>query len=140
MGTFRQAALAVGLLLAAAPAAMAQSQPELRIAARTDGGGASPACMMPVRLTNTGSSRISTLLAEVDAVDVRTGTALRLPMTTVAFMGVNPGETKEWTTLSAVGAPCDRVRLRVRSVACSRRCGEARWMQQGLAGLDVGPQ
>ena len=56
------------------------------------------------------------------------------------FMGVDPGETKEWTTLSAVGAPCDQVRLRVRSVACSRRCGEARWMQQGLAGLDVAPQ
>jgi hypothetical protein len=132
-----KALVAAALAVALSPAAWAQGQAELQIAARTDGGGASPACQMPVRMTNTGTARIGTFSAEVEAVDVRSGATLRLPLTNFGFIGVQPGETKEWTTLVATGAPCEQVRLRVIRAVCVRRCGEARWSQQGLAGLEV---
>ncbi len=140
MGGMGKAVLAAAMTLALVPAARAQGQAELRIAARTDGGGAAPTCMMPVRLTNTGTARISTFSAEVEAVDARSGATLRVPLATVGFVGVQPGETKEWTTLAATGAPCGQVRLRVVRTTCVRRCGEARWSQQGLAGLEVAPR
>ena len=87
MGTFRQAALAVGLLLAVAPAAMAQSQPELRIAARTDSGGASPACMIDCSK--------SLVMAYVDPPEIAVAAAARMNVPESVMLALAPEEASE---------------------------------------------
>jgi hypothetical protein len=115
------------------------SRAEVQVTARTDGGGAAPYCAMVFRLRNVGSARLGVFAADIVATDMRSGAPLTVPISTIPFSGVEPGETKEWTTAGATGATCDQVRLRVARVTCMRRCESVVWTQQGLGALETAP-
>ncbi len=91
-----------GLLLAGtlpalglAPAASAQGGIEVEVAARTDAGGAAPACLLAVRLRNGGERRITVFMADVEAKAAASGAPLRLNQPQIPFSGVEPGATRE---------------------------------------------
>jgi len=123
--------------LGAAPAALAQGRAEVQLEARTDTGGAAPACLLTARLRNAGERRITVFAADVEAVDARSGAVLRLNQAQIAFGGVEPGATQERATTAVAGARCDQVRLRFTRVTCSPRCGEATWRTDGLARFEA---
>ena len=137
MGALVKAALAAALAVAMAPAAQAQGTLQMRVSAQTDAGGATPTCMMQFRLTNGGPARISTFSAEIAAFDARSGAPLRVPVTTIPFTGIEPGQAKDWTVGAVSGARCEQVRLQVQRMTCVRRCGPAEWTHQGLAAVEV---
>jgi hypothetical protein len=143
MGRFMAVAVAVGagLLAAGIGAAQAQtrvlSRAEVQVVARTDDGGAEPYCAMVFRLRNVGTTRLGVFAAEIAATNLATGTALRVPTTTIPFSGVAAGETKEWTVAGAHGARCDQVRLQVTRVTCMTRCESVAWSHQGLGALEA---
>ena len=115
------------------------SRAEVAVTARNDGGGASPYCAMVFRLRNVGTRRLGVFAAEVVATDMRSGAPLTMPVTTIPFSGVEPGQTKEWTTAGAHGARCDQLRLQVTRVTCMTRCESVVWTQQGLGALETAP-
>jgi hypothetical protein len=137
MGRIARMGWVAAVLVAMAPAAMAQDALRMQVTSRTDSGGASPTCLMEFRLTNGGTARISTFSAEIRAVHAQTGAELRVPVSTIPFVGVQPGETKEWTIGAVTGARCEQVRLEVLRMTCVRRCGPASWTHQGLAAVEV---
>lgn len=124
-------------LLLGATAAQAEGGLQMQVTARTDAGGAAPACMLGFRLTNGTATRVGTFSAEIRAVHAQTGAELRLSSATVPLMGVEPGQAKEWNSGAVSGARCDAVRLQVVRMTCVRRCGPAAWTQQGLAAVEV---
>ena len=132
------AAVAAAVVLGAT-AAQAQGGLRMQVNAETDAGGATPSCLLRFRLTNGGASRVGTFSAEIRAVHAQTGAELRVPMTTVPFRSVEPGEAKEWNFGAVSGARCESVRLQVVRMTCVRRCGPAAWTQQGLAAVEVLP-
>lgn len=132
--------LLAGLLpaLGLAPPAWAQGGIEVEVAARTDTGGAAPACLLAARLRNGGERRITVFAAEVEAKDAGSGAPLRLNQAQIAFSGVEPGATREWTTAAVGGVRCEQVRLQVTRVTCSPRCGDAvAWRPAGLGGFQA---
>jgi hypothetical protein len=135
-----QAALTALVLAGAAPGAMAQGALRMQVTGQTDTGGASPTCLMQFRLTNGGADRVNTFSAEIRAVHAQSGAVLRVPVSTIPFMGVEAGATKEWTVGAVNDARCDQVRLEVLRMTCVRRCGPATWTQQGLAAVEVMPR
>ncbi len=132
-------ALAGGIPLAAQAQAQtrAMNRAEVQVAATTDSGGASPYCAMVFRLRNVGTTRLGTFVAEVAATDLRSGSPLRMPLTTIPLSGVEPGEAKEWSTAGTYGAACDQVRLQVTRMTCVRRCESVTWTHQGLGALET---
>lgn len=134
----RMAAMAAALALGAT-AAQAQGALRMQVSAETDTGGAEPACLLRFRLTNGGADRISTFSAEIRAVHAQTGAELRMPTTTVPFIGVAAGQAKDWNVGAVSGARCEAVRLQVVRMTCVRRCGPAAWTHQGLAAVEIVP-
>lgn len=136
MQRFVMAAAGALASLGLVPAAVAQGRIEVEVQARTDTGGAEPACRLAVRLRNGGDRRITVFVADVSAVDARGGDPLRLNQPQIPFSGIEPGATREWTTASVAGVRCEQVRLQVTRVTCSSRCAEVAWRPQGLGGFD----
>ena len=117
--------------------ALAQGRGEVQVEARTDTGGAEPACQLAVRFRNAGQARISIFMADWEAQDAAGGGPLRLNQPQLPFSGVEPNQTRDWTTATIAGVRCERVRLRVTRVTCSPRCEAATWRAQGLAGFEA---
>ena len=118
-------------------AASAQARGEVQIEAGTDTAGAAPACLLTVRFRNAGERRITVFVADMEAVDATGGTPLRLNQPQLPFSGIEPGETRDWTTAAIAGVRCDRVRLRVTRVTWSPRCQDAAWRAPGLAAFEA---
>lgn len=134
-----RAAVAAAVMFGA-PAVQAQDALRMQVTGETDAGGAAPTCALQFRLTNGRTDRISVYGADIRAVHAQTGAELRVPIATVPFSGIQPGETKEWRAGAVVGARCESVRLQVTRVTCVRRCGPGTWTNQGLAAVELLPR
>mgnify|MGYP005842332461 CR=1 FL=1 len=126
----------LGLGLGSVPVALAQGRADVQVDARSSMGGADPSCLLAIRLRNAGDQHITVHVTDVEAVDARSGAPLRLNQPQIPFSGVEPGLSRAWTTAAVLGAPCERVRLRVTRVTCSPRCGQTTWQVRGVAAFD----
>lgn len=126
-------------LLVAAEAA-AQPRPEVEVGPRADAADDDDMCSLAVRLRNSGSSRLLLLNGEAVARHATTGAPLTVPMSSVGFSGVEPGETREWGPVGILGVRCRDVRLTIRNVTCASGCAQPVWRHRGIAGLEIVPR
>jgi hypothetical protein len=122
--------------------AVAQPRPVVEIGPRADSAGDDDEgiCFLSARVRNTGSSNLLLLNGEATAHHATTGQALRVPMSTMGFSGVGPGETREWGPVGILDVRCRDVRLTLRNVVCASGCAEPVWRHRGIAGLEVVPR
>jgi len=112
------------------------SRAKVHVTARNDGGAAGH-CALVFQIRNVGTTRLSVFAAEIDATDMRTGTPLTVPTTTIPFLDVEPGQSKEFTMASAQGARREHVRHQVTGVTCMTRCESVAWTQRGLGAFEA---